>query len=561
VSQHVLPENYTSSFDIKTWEKVLRYCDLIVKHKIDITDKGITGWGKLLFAIARTAPDEKPFRLLAHDISQFFDNGRHKYSKKETDYHCDKIWAKKDLPHPQKTASIASFFEACKDYGIIIKKDEIDLPEAYRLNETMVEPPKAPIFPLYVVPEEIKDLLLAISRKMGISINYLASSFLVAAAGSLDKKLILKTTNGYSAIPVLFLMIVGPPGNNKSIAPSLMLQPFKEQTSRNIKFYKNMQAEYKNQKENKGAKAPDKPEHLIITDTTLEGLNKILDQQRRGLIIYRDELTGWAKDFDKYRNKGSDLNDWLSIFQGESVVRTRATEESIVIEKPVISVIGTIQIHRLHEIFRSAKDSSGLLSRFLFAFDNLPHVPWGSGNADKEWKNIHNIIDEMIDANPIGGYMRILQDADIVFRQWNNSLVKYRKENMNDWEMEASKKWDIYVFRFALILHWIWNYKNPIIPLSKEIAEKAVDLVNFFDACREIVIGRIQTLVGEKMPADVKKILSEAKISNDKLSRSHAIYLAREKNITDSAIAEVLNLSREWVNRLYNEYKKNHIRT
>ena len=55
---------------------------------------------------------------------------------------------------------------------------------------------------------------------------------------------------------------------------------------------------------------PEPPEPVgrtVVGDTTAEALFSVLEENPRGVLVSRDELTGWLRSMDQYKGgKGSD---------------------------------------------------------------------------------------------------------------------------------------------------------------------------------------------------------------------------------------------------------------
>ena len=123
-----------------------------------------------------------------------------------------------------------------------------------------------------------------------------------------------------------------------------------------------------------GEPAPEQPEaptmgRSVASDTTIEALVSILEDNPRGLLVHKDELTGWVRSMDQYKGgKGSDRQHWLSLWSNDEVVVDRKSRmgEPIVLAKPFVSLFGGIQPAMLSELGGGSED--GLMDRFLFAY-------------------------------------------------------------------------------------------------------------------------------------------------------------------------------------------------
>jgi hypothetical protein len=111
-------------------------------------------------------------------------------------------------------------------------------------------------------------------------------------------------------------------------------------------------------------------------DTTVESLVGILEDNPRGVLIYKDELTGWVRSHDQYKagGKGADRQHWLSVWSNQAIVVDRKSRQGdpTYVERPWVSLVGGIQPAMLPELGGSMED--GLLDRFLFAFPKHSHT-------------------------------------------------------------------------------------------------------------------------------------------------------------------------------------------
>ena len=93
----------------------------------------------------------------------------------------------------------------------------------------------------------------------------------------------------------------------------------------------------------------------------------------RGLLVARDELSGWVASFDQYKpgGRGNDRQFWLSALFGYPIRVDRKTNRSlepIRILEPFISVLGGIQSEMLTALREQSGRSDGLIERILLAF-------------------------------------------------------------------------------------------------------------------------------------------------------------------------------------------------
>jgi hypothetical protein len=110
---------------------------------------------------------------------------------------------------------------------------------------------------------------------------------------------------------------------------------------------------------------------VIVSDTTPEKLGQLLAAHPKGLMLYRDEMSGWLQGFDRYNN-GGERSLWIEAYGGRTYTIDRVkAREPIIIPHLTISILGGIQPDKLAELLKGADD--GLPARFLWNWaDSVP---------------------------------------------------------------------------------------------------------------------------------------------------------------------------------------------
>ena len=110
---------------------------------------------------------------------------------------------------------------------------------------------------------------------------------------------------------------------------------------------------------------------LTVHDTTTEKLGMILAGQDRGVLVKRDEITGWIEgggsSMEKHASSGrgpiADRALWLRAYDGGLYAVDRVTRPDPQIANLSVSILGGIQPARMAELHGLTSD--GLLQRFL----------------------------------------------------------------------------------------------------------------------------------------------------------------------------------------------------
>jgi hypothetical protein len=228
-----------------------------------------------------------------------------------------------------------------------------------------------PEFPLHILPETVQRYVKSQSVLIGCDPAALAMAALTAFSGALDHRFAVKMMrNGeWWEHPRLWTLLVGDPSRKKT--------PIINEATRPLELYQNvLRCDYETRlRDYEAAKAgnkntdvtkPDLPARYVIFDTTIEKLGEILSRSEHGLLVKRDEFSGWIGSMEKYTNsRGSsaDRGFWLQAFDGGPYSVDRIGRGETHIRNLSVSLIGGIQPAKLAEL--RGLTSDGLLQRFL----------------------------------------------------------------------------------------------------------------------------------------------------------------------------------------------------
>jgi hypothetical protein len=109
---------------------------------------------------------------------------------------------------------------------------------------------------------------------------------------------------------------------------------------------------------------------IRVADATTEKLGALAAALPRGLLLVRDELSGWLGGFDKYGGRGSDRAFALEMYGGRAYVVDRMKNpEPLRIRHLSIGVLGGIQPDKIAGV--TAGPDDGLVSRLLWTWPEL----------------------------------------------------------------------------------------------------------------------------------------------------------------------------------------------
>lgn len=211
------------------------------------------------------------------------------------------------------------------------------------------------------------EYIECVARMTQSPIDFVVSTIFAFASGAIGSRLILKDPKGYLNPPVLWVCLLAPSGIGKTPVLSVISKPFDETEADLDKIFKRQKKEWKSN----GDSEESMPvrHHAYVSMSTLEGIGKVLANEPNGCILYRDELSGWFRDFGRYSGSGSgDIQGWLNIWDRKTYVTALATKEVETVVEPTLALIGGTQPEELPRILPIALFDDGLVARVLWCF-------------------------------------------------------------------------------------------------------------------------------------------------------------------------------------------------
>jgi len=260
--------------------------------------------------------------------------------------------------------------------------------------------------PSHTLPPAVTNWMQGIANQMQIPIDFLAVPFIVYTGSLIGRKRALKLRQGTNWIEFsnLWGALIGRPSVMKSPAMEAMIKPLTTLASTALKTFesdcKKHEAEqeawkirkkgteevykksYKDSldKKNKNKSnaslelsyddPPLKPKRkrYKTDDPTVEKLGEILIENPQGILLYRDELSGWLRSFEK-TGRENDRQFFLESWSGKKDFDVdRIGRGSLHVPALFISIFGSIQPGPLSQYVRSTLKGGvgddGFLQRF-----------------------------------------------------------------------------------------------------------------------------------------------------------------------------------------------------
>jgi hypothetical protein len=243
-----------------------------------------------------------------------------------------------------------------------------------------------PPFPVEVFPPAIERYVVEGAAALGVPVDMIAVPLLAFAAGVIGNTRALRVKAGWIVRAILWLAVIGDPGSGKS--PALDHARHLVDVLQRAAWERFQQAMLQWELDVAAAKAerppgapPPKPvlEHIFTTDATMEALAVMLGSSP-GLAVVRDELVGWVKSHNAYR-QGGDRQNWLSQWAGSPLKVDRRGAGTLYVPRPTASVTGGIQPDLLGELSEEANRRDGFVDRFAMCWPVATRARWSEATV------------------------------------------------------------------------------------------------------------------------------------------------------------------------------------
>lgn len=339
-------------------------------------------------------------------------------------------------------------------------------------------------FPYDIFPQEIQNYI----SFQKIQHEYIANALLVSIGTAIGNTIVLEAMDGYMVKPILYMVIVSPSGGGKTPAMNIAFAPLEEYNGTLLAHHRNKTTEYNNElavfKKDKNAKEePVKPElsQVIIKDSTIEMVAKILSVNPLGCCLFADELVGFLKRMNQYKN-GDDVQKWLELWNGAPILIQRITRDESYVAHPFCNIIGGVQVGVLDSLSKDDKEHNGFFHRFLFVYPKPEDKP--------EWGKIE--IPPIVKFEFFNYFAKILQnrnrdkvlyklspEAEQMYSDWYNYKNSQYNKSYVDQVKGIISKYQNYCLRLALVIQAM---NEPF--KGKEISivsiERAIRLTEYY---------------------------------------------------------------------------------
>ena len=364
-----------------------------------------------------------------------------------------------------------------------------------------------------MIPQSVAPWLVDISERLQVPLDFAAIPALISLATVIGSKVRMrpKQYDDWTVVVNLWGALIGDPGLLKSPTIEQATKPLRRLIAQRENEHKESMKHYaieaaaeadrkrEIQTQIKQAIAekqdptalrmqlaeemqPPTEKRYMVNDATVEKLGELLAENTNGLLMFRDELTGWLKTLDSPKNSNERafyLEAWNG---GQPYTYDRIGRGTTRIPNTTMSVVGGIQPGPLVDYLAAASangvGADGLIQRFQLAI--WPDDPglyihidrW----PDKDAKNRAFRVFEYLDSMQATkdrfdkvethyAYLRFEAEAQALFNEWYTELQnRVRTETSDPAFRSHMAKFGSLFASLALVFHLCEVCESPEIP-------------------------------------------------------------------------------------------------
>ena len=380
-------------------------------------------------------------------------------------------------------------------------------------------------FPFDIFPDRFQEIIQKTGIVLSIEPEVVAHAKIAILSGVIGNSIRISPKTGYNGPPFVWAGLIASTGYGKSPAINESMDYIETLQAKSYKEYQDEIRKYNNHKKsqanNPGKSFPSTPipvfKQLKVSDTTVEALADVFTTQPRGVILHRDELSGFILSMNQYKDaKGSDKQHYLELFDAKPMTINRKMSAPKYVHNTGAAIIGGISPMILPKIFNTDSFHDGFLPRFLFLNVENKHIKYCRESLDADdkayWESLIDYcykIPLSIDNNNCVK-PKILTLEDNALDSWESFNNEYKQVAFFLPERIRGfiPKLITYSLKFAGILHVIQNCEKKALSttIDAETINRAIKLTRFY-AGQAVLIVKMYDSPELKFNASQKRII------------------------------------------------------
>jgi hypothetical protein len=366
-------------------------------------------------------------------------------------------------------------------------------------------------FPLEVLLPVVRNYVAEAAASLGCDPAFIAVPLLAAVGAAIGNTRWVSLKKDWQEPPLIWAAVVSESGTLKTPAWKQATAPSRDRQRRAFAAYDQAKAHYEQDKKEDSEAKPPVCERCLVSDVTVESLVERLADAPRGLLLARDELSGWVKSFDQYRAKGrgSDRESFLSMWSAGEVVldRKHGDRKTSFVPVAFLAITGGIQPGVMRRVMTAENFESGLAGRLLVTMPPRSLRVWSEKEIhpdtrkalDRLFEHLWDLEPQSGDDGPRPALVSFTPEGKQVWEHFYNEHGAEQYQLVGDLAAAWSKL-EAYCARLALILHFC--QASPGEQIEAATAKAAVRLVRWF--AREV--ERVYAVL--KSPADAEPVVA-----------------------------------------------------
>jgi hypothetical protein len=427
-------------------------------------------------------------------------------------------------------ATIEEIQIICDSIGIELKQKPIE--QQPLISDRMQ-------FPYDIFPDYVTEYI----KCHNIQHEYIAGFMLSALTTAIGNTCYLEALKGYYVKPIFYMAIVANAGSAKSPAMKIAFSHLMNNDNETFINYKKKKSLYLEEKalfdkDKKAQTPPSLPilQQTIIQDATIETVINVLQYNKKGCVLMADELMGFIKRMNAYK-QGDDLQKWLEMWDGGSIMLQRITREESKIIDYTCNVVGGIQPGVLEQLSSGDNAHNGFYHRFLFCYPEPQQKASFEQvfNPEQLKDKVKMYFDDLMQHrdNEQKTHYTLSQEAYDLYKRWHDHKNSYYNKATDDNVKGIISKYQGYCLRFALIIQAMQDgrYRSGLV--MQDSMERAIRLTEYFfgNMNKALKILNPETPI-DKLKPPYDKVYKElpSKFTTKKGIEIAAIYKVKEAN-------------------------------
>lgn len=402
-------------------------------------------------------------------------------------------------------------------------------------------------FPYDQFPDPVKEYIRQAAMSLHCEPSMVGLPMLSSLATAIGNSIIIQPKRGWTEPAVVWSAVVAPSGSMKSPAVKAGTRFVQDQQQRQAEAYRLAMQDYdnayvvwetENPKRSKNRQPPpEEPTHArcLVSDATVEALVEVLHVNPRGVLCFRDELSGLFGSFGQYKASASpDVASFLSMFNAGDIINDRKVNKTVrIVSHAAVSITGGIQPDILRRSLAGENTENGLAARFLLCEPPITPKQWVDDEVDpKLLADVGTLFQGLFgiecQQHPTKCYLS--QQALARFVRFVNRHGIDTTNAKGDVQAAFSKL-EAYCLRFALLFHTVDLVEGRAINTESRVQlenmERAIALVEWCKWQTRRVYQSMQGIDQDK--SELLKLIREQfpdGISSEDLRRAKSKYRA-----------------------------------